>query len=59
MLLAGAATAAASRIEPPLQEAAQRESTPVASSAPLDTDADGENRGNGVAIDKLAQGNTQ
>ena len=59
MLLAGTATAATSRVQPSLKEAAQRESATVPSSAPLDLDTDGQHHGDGVSIDKLAQAEHQ
>jgi len=56
--LAGTTTAAAARIEPTLQQTAQRESTTVAAATPLDIDTGRKNRRNGVSIE-LTQASTQ
>jgi hypothetical protein len=58
VLLTGTPTAAATRVEPTLQEAAQSQTTTVTSSPPLHTDPGGEKRCGSVSIE-LAQANTQ
>ena len=58
MLLAGTATAAAARIEPALQKAAQRKVTAVPYAASIDADAGGKKDGDGVPIEST-QATTQ
>jgi hypothetical protein len=51
MLLPGTTTAAATRIDPALQKAAQRQAATVASLTPLHADSGGEKRWDSVSIE--------